>query len=152
MDNQKISADELNYTRVFDAPRELVFRCMIEPEHLTHFWGPVGVSAPVEEITVEAHPGGVFETVMVNDADGSRYLTRSVYLEVVEPERLAWSEIETGMITTSTFVDLGDSKTEVHIRQTNVPAAFRSAETQAGFLTALDRFAQYLGTFAEPRP
>jgi uncharacterized protein YndB with AHSA1/START domain len=31
---------ELTYTRVFDAPRELVFGCMLEPEHLTRFWGP----------------------------------------------------------------------------------------------------------------
>ena len=63
-------ADELVFTRVFEAPRELVFRCMTEPEHLAHFWGPAGVSTPVENITVDLRPGGVFETVMVNDADG----------------------------------------------------------------------------------
>ena len=34
------AAAELICTRVFDAPRELVFRCMTEPEHLAHFWGP----------------------------------------------------------------------------------------------------------------
>jgi uncharacterized protein YndB with AHSA1/START domain len=44
--DQPSGAGELTYTRIFDAPRELVFRCMIEPEHLTHFWGPAGVSAP----------------------------------------------------------------------------------------------------------
>ena len=57
--------DELHFTRIVEAPRELVFRCMIEPEHLTHFWGPAGVSAPLERIAVDARPGGVFETVMV---------------------------------------------------------------------------------------
>ena len=41
---------ELKISRVFDAPRELVFRCMITPEHLTHFWGPVGMSTPLESI------------------------------------------------------------------------------------------------------
>ena len=46
-------------------PAELVFRCMIEPEHLTHFWGPVGVTTPLENITVDPRPGGVFETTMV---------------------------------------------------------------------------------------
>ena len=55
-------ADELIFTRVFDAPRDLVFRCMIEPEHLTHFWGPAGVSAPLDKISVDARPGGVFES------------------------------------------------------------------------------------------
>ena len=86
------AAAELIYTRVFDAPRELVFRCMTEPEHLTHFWGPAGVSTPLENIKVDARPGGVFETVMVNDADGSQYPMRAVYVEVVEPERLVWTE------------------------------------------------------------
>jgi uncharacterized protein YndB with AHSA1/START domain len=48
--DQPSGVGELTYTRVFDAPRELVFRCMIEPEHLTHFWGPAGVSTPLESI------------------------------------------------------------------------------------------------------
>jgi uncharacterized protein YndB with AHSA1/START domain len=135
---------ELSYTRVFDAPRELVFRCMIEPEHLTHFWGPAGVTTPLENIKVDARPGGVFETVMVNDADGSQYPMRAVYVEVAEPDRLVWTEPGTGVTTTSTFIDLSGSRTEIRIRQTNVPEAFRSPEAQAGFLTSLDRFAAHL--------
>jgi uncharacterized protein YndB with AHSA1/START domain len=142
--DQPSGVGELTYTRVFDAPRELVFRCMIEPEHLTHFWGPAGVSTPLESIKVDARPGGVFETVMVNDADGSRYPVRAVYVEVVEPEKLVWTEPGTGMTTTSTFSDLGGSRTEVRIRQTNVPEAARGPEAQAGFVTSLDRFAAYL--------
>jgi uncharacterized protein YndB with AHSA1/START domain len=38
MTDSPLPAGELVFVRVFDAPRELVFRCMIEPEHLTHFW------------------------------------------------------------------------------------------------------------------
>jgi len=140
--------DELIYTRVFEAPRELVFRCLIEPEHLTHFWGPVGVSTPLETIRVDARPGGVFETVMVNDADGSQYPTRAVFVEVTEPERLVWTEPDTGVTTTSTLRDLGGSRTEVRIHQVNVPEEYRSAEAQAGFLTSLDRFAAYLAKLA----
>lgn len=135
---------DLVITRVFDAPRELVFRCMIEPEHLTHFWGPIGVSTPLETITVDARPGGVFETVMVSDADGSTYVMRVEYVEIVAPERLVWTEPVTGMTTTSTFTDLGDDRTEVRIHQANVPAALSSPEAQAGFLTSLDRFATHL--------
>ena len=146
MSNQAPEAAELSYRRVFDAPRELVFRCMIDPECLTHFWGPAGVSAPLDGIKVDARPGGVFETVMVSDADGSQYSMRAVYVEVVEPERLVWTESDTGMTTTSTFVDLGGARTEVHIRQRNVPEAYRSPGAQAGFSTSLDRFADYLGT------
>jgi uncharacterized protein YndB with AHSA1/START domain len=138
-------ADELVFTRVFEAPRELVFRCMTEPGHLTHFWGPAGVSTPLENIKVDLRPGGVFETVMVNDADGSRYAMRAVYVEVAAPERLVWTDPGTGMTTTSTFTDLGGARTEVRIRQVNVPAPFRSPEARAGFATSLDRCAAYLG-------
>ena len=135
---------ELTYTRVFAAPRDLVFRCMLEPEHLTHFWGPAGVSTPLETIKVDARPGGVFETVMVNDSDGSRYPTRAVYVEIAEPERIIWTEPGSGVTTTSTFRDLGGERTELEIRQANAPAGYRSPEARAGFATSLDRFAAYL--------
>jgi uncharacterized protein YndB with AHSA1/START domain len=130
---------------VFDAPRELVFRCMVEPEHLTHFWGPAGTRAPIEHIRVELRPGGTFETVMVNDTNGNTYPTRATYIEVAEPERLVWREAHSGMTVTVTFEDLGDGRTEVRIHQADVPETARGPEAQAGFLTSLDRFAAYLG-------
>jgi uncharacterized protein YndB with AHSA1/START domain len=134
---------ELTYTRVFDAPRELVFRCMLEPEHLTHFWGPAGTSTPLEGITVDPRPGGVFETVMINDDGRGSYTMRAVYAEIVPPERIVWTEPGTGMTTTSTFTDLGGARTEVRIHQANVPDTFRP-EDEARFATSLDRFAAYL--------
>jgi uncharacterized protein YndB with AHSA1/START domain len=136
---------ELTFTRVFDAPRDLVFRCMLEPEHLTHFWGPAGTSTPLDGITVDPRPGGVFETVMVSD-DGGSYTMHAVYAEIVPPERIVWTEPGTGVTTTSTFTDLGGARTEVRIHQANVPDYARSPEAQAGFLTSLDRFAAYLKT------
>ena len=148
MNDTSTNLGEVSYTRIYDAPRELVFRCMIEPEHLTHFWGPVGVSTPIENITIDARPGGAFETVMVNDSDGAEYPSRGVYVEVVAPERLVWREPDIGMITSATFVQLDDNRTEVRIHQTNVPEMFRTAEAQAGFKTSLDRFAAYLATIA----
>jgi uncharacterized protein YndB with AHSA1/START domain len=144
MNRQPQASGELNLTRVFDAPRDLVFRCMISPEHLTHFWGPAGVSAPIEHIKVDPRPGGVFETLMVNDTDGSTYSTRAVYVEVTAPERLVWTETHSGMTMAATFIDLGDARTELRIRQTNVPEAALRPEAQAGFLTSLDKFAAYL--------
>jgi uncharacterized protein YndB with AHSA1/START domain len=140
------SGAELHFTRIFDAPRELVYTCMIDPDHLTHFWGPTGVSTPRETIIVDARPGGAFETVMVNEADGTEYPTHAIYDEVRAPERLVWTDPSTGMRVTSEFVELADGRTEVQIRQVNVPEAIRSAEAQAGFLSSLDRFAAYLAT------
>src|SRR5258708_27946513 len=117
---------------------------MIEPEHLTHFWGPIGVSTPLDRIKIDARPGGAFETVMVNDADGSEHAMRAEYVEIEEPERLVWIDRDSGLTTTSTFVDLGDARTEVHIHQAHVPAPFRSPAAQAGFRSSLHPFAPHL--------
>jgi uncharacterized protein YndB with AHSA1/START domain len=136
---------EVVITRIFDAPRELVYDCMLDPKHLTHFWGPTGVSTPIENILVEPYVGGRFETVMVNDESGDEYASKGVFIELDRPSVLAWGE-PSGMQNRSTFVDLGDGRTEVRIHQTNVPAMFRTAEAQAGFATSLDRFAAYLAT------
>ncbi|MFI7453553.1 SRPBCC domain-containing protein [Nonomuraea sp. NPDC049714] len=137
---------ELTYRRVHRASPELLFDCMTTPEHLTHFWGPAGTTTPVGGITIDLRPGGVFETTMVNDADGSTYTMKAVYVEVRRPERLVWIEpgVEGGMRTAITFTDLRDGRTEVVTHQTNVPAAYLSAEARAGFATSLDRFDAYL--------
>jgi len=137
---------ELHFTRIFDAPRQLVFACMIDPDHLTHFWGPKGVSAPRDRMTVDPRPGGVFDTVMISDADGSEFPTHAIYDEVSAPERLVWTDPGSGMRVTSEFVALADGRTEVRIHQVNVPEAITSAEAQAGFLSSLDRFASYLAS------
>jgi uncharacterized protein YndB with AHSA1/START domain len=139
---------EVTIIRTYNAPRELVFECMITPEHLTHFWGPVGVSTPLETIKIDPKPGGVFETVMVNDSDGAEYPNRGFYVEVDKPSKLSWTEpdVEGGMLTSLTFVDLGDGRTEVTIHQTNVPELYLSAEAQAGMQSSLDRFAAYVSS------
>jgi uncharacterized protein YndB with AHSA1/START domain len=141
---------EFTYRRVHRASRELLFDCMTQPEHLTRFWGPDGTTTPVDGITVDLQPGGVFETVMVNDADGTSYTMRAVYRDVRRPERLVWTEadVEGGMTTTITFTDLGDGRTEVVTHQTNVPAAMASPDARRGFETSLHRFADYADNLA----
>lgn len=137
---------ELTYRRVHEAPRELLFDMMTTPEHLTHFWGPTGTTTPVERITVDLRPGGAFETVMVAEADGSEYTMKAVYTEVVPPGRLAWTEPDSGMVTTLTFTALDDGTTEVVTHQTNVPEMYRTPDALSGFETSLDRFDAYLAT------
>jgi uncharacterized protein YndB with AHSA1/START domain len=135
---------ELTYRRVHRAQRELLFECMTRPEHLTKFWGPVGTTTPIDRITVDLRPGGVFVTAMVNDADGSEYTMRAVYQEVDPPARLVWVEADSGMTTTITFTDLGNGTTEVVTHQTSVPARYLSPESRAGFATSLDRYDGYV--------
>ena len=135
---------ELTYVRVHDAPAQLLFECLTTPEHLTNFWGPTGTTTPVDRISVDLRPGGAFATVMVNDADGNEYRTLAHYDEIDPPNRLVWTEADSGMVTTITFADLGDGRTEVTTHQRNVPAPYLSPEAQAGFQTSLDRCDAYV--------
>jgi uncharacterized protein YndB with AHSA1/START domain len=148
MNDTSTNLGEVTYTRIYDAPRELLFRCMIEPEHLTHFWGPVGMSTPIENILVEPRVGGRFETVMVNDATGAEYASKGVFVELDEPSKIAWSEpdVEGGMTTSIIFNDLGDGRTEAITHQTNVPEMYRTPEAQAGMTSSFDRLVAYLAT------
>ena len=134
--------DELVYRRVFQAPRALVWRCLTEPVELTHFWGPSGMTTPLDGIVVELRPGGRFETLMVSEYGSYRMV--ATFTEVVPPERLAWVESASGMHTASTFDDLGDGTTAVVIYQRNVPKLMQLPEARAGFLTSLDKLEAHL--------
>ena len=137
---------ELTFRRVHHATPELLFDCMTTPQHLARFWGPRGTSTPVKNITVDLRPGGAFETTMVDEAGGATYTMRATYVEVSRPDRLVWQESDGEMLTTITFVDLHDGRTEVVTHQARVPAAFASPQAQAGFVTSLDRFDVYVDT------
>jgi uncharacterized protein YndB with AHSA1/START domain len=63
-----VRADELLYSRVFRAPRPLVWRCLTEPAELAQFWGPRGMTTPMDGIVVGLRVGGRFETLMVATA------------------------------------------------------------------------------------
>jgi uncharacterized protein YndB with AHSA1/START domain len=136
---------EATFEYTYDAPRELLFECMTSAEHLSHFWGPVGVSTPIENIIIEPHAGGRFETIMVDDATGAQYPSRGVFVEVTPPERIVFTEpdVEGGMTTSITFNDLGDGRTFVVTHQTNVPAMFNTPEAQAGMKSSFDKLNAY---------
>ncbi|HTN81588.1 MAG TPA: SRPBCC domain-containing protein [Acidimicrobiales bacterium] len=141
---------ELTVTRVFDAPREMVFGAMLDPEQLTHFWGPIGSSTPIEGIVIEPWPGGRFETTMVPDGSPieAGFVMKAVFVEVVAPEHIVFKQdLPTGEMTTaSTYTDLGAGRTRVVIHQTNLPPEFTTDEAQAGFNSSLDRLESYLAT------
>ncbi|MCU1359806.1 MAG: hypothetical protein JWN99_1095 [Ilumatobacteraceae bacterium] len=143
--NTQTATGEVTYTRIYEAPRDLLFECMTTAEHLTHFWGPIGVTTPIENITIDPRAGGVFETIMVNDENGETYPMRAVFVEVVAPERIVFSEpdVEGGMTTSITFTDLGDGRTEIVTYQTNVPEMYLVPEAQQGMQSSFDRFDAY---------
>ena len=81
------SEREIVLTRVFDAPRELVWKAWTDPRHLTEWWGPRGFTTTTSRM--EVRPGGVWRFVM-HGPDGRDYQNMITYLEVVEPERLVY--------------------------------------------------------------
>jgi uncharacterized protein YndB with AHSA1/START domain len=60
---------ELRLTRVFDAPRELVYRAFTDPDQIAQWFGPVGWSVPRDTVSVEMVVGGRQRFTMVNDED-----------------------------------------------------------------------------------
>jgi uncharacterized protein YndB with AHSA1/START domain len=75
-------------TRVFDAPRELLWAAWTDPQHLAKWWGPRGLNTEVTQLDVRA--GGKYRLVM-RSAEGAEYPMRGVYREVVKPQRLVYT-------------------------------------------------------------
>jgi len=142
-----VSTDELIHRRVFRAPRELVWRCLTEPAELAQFWGPRGMTTPLDGIVVELRRGGRFETLMVGLQGSHRML--ATFTEVVPPERIAWVETASGVHTTGRLIDLGDDGTEIVIHQRHVPEPMRTPQARAGFLTSLDKLEAHLARLVE---
>jgi len=142
---------EILFTRIFDAPREMVFEAWTNPRHLTNWWGPRGFSTTIHEMDVR--PGGVWRLVM-RGPDGRDYDNRLVFVEVVKPERLVYKhEAEPGSEyatyeTTVTFAAAGN-RTNLTMRM-----LFSSAEERERIVSTykaieggnqtLDRLKDYL--------
>jgi len=77
-------------TRVFDAPRVLVWQAWTDPVMLAQWFGPRGFTASVPELNVRV--GGALRIVM-HGPDGNDYPMKGVFREVVAPERLVFSNI-----------------------------------------------------------
>src|SRR5713101_8242613 len=79
---------EIVITRVFNAPRELVFEAMANPKQVVQWWGPRGFTTTIHEMDVR--PGGVWRHTM-HGPDGTDYPNKSVFIEIVKPERIVYS-------------------------------------------------------------
>jgi uncharacterized protein YndB with AHSA1/START domain len=108
------SAREIVLTRVFDAPRALVFQMMTDPALIPHWWGPSDFTTIVEKMEVK--PGGLWRYIQ-RGPDGYESAFRGVYREVTPPERLVYTFEWEGMpghvlVETVVFEEVGD-KTRV---------------------------------------
>jgi uncharacterized protein YndB with AHSA1/START domain len=84
-----IPKDEVVFTRIIDAPRALVFNAWTDPKYMAQWWGPNAFANPVCEMDVRA--GGRYRIVM-RSPDGVEYPIKGVYREIVEPERLVYTQ------------------------------------------------------------
>ncbi len=135
-------------TRVFDAPRGLVFKAWTQPEHLMRWWGPHDFTVLKCEMDLRAG-GGWY--VHMRSAHGSEDRQRGVFREIVQPERLVFTyafEDENGThghetIVTVTFADAA-GKTRLTLRQGIFESVAMRDDHVRGWGEALDHFAEYV--------
>jgi uncharacterized protein YndB with AHSA1/START domain len=145
---------ELVITRVFDAPRELVFEAWSDPEHLKHWWGPHGFSLPFLEM--DQRVGGKWRACM-RGPDGTNHWQHGETKEMVFPERLVfttvWESDPSGheMVVSLDFVAKGN-KTEMTLRQRIFRAVEERDGHRDGWSQSLDRLASYVAAIESERP
>ena len=152
-DAAALSAErELVITRVFDAPRRLVFKMWTEPEHLVRWWGPRGFKGISGRMDVR--PGGAWSRVM-RAPEGSIVHKHGVYREIAAPERLVLTYITDDLagipgpetLVTVTFADL-DGKTRLTLSQAGFESVLARQAHQGGWTSCLEGFAEYLSANA----
>ncbi len=111
---EEILSREIVTTRVFDAPREVVFDAWTDPEQLKLWWGPKGFSNTVH--VCEMKPGGVWRYTM-HGPDGRNFENEVKFIEIVAPERIVLEHISVPHFRlTALFEALGD-RTKLTFRQ-----------------------------------
>jgi uncharacterized protein YndB with AHSA1/START domain len=141
-------------TRVYDAPRALVFKVWSDPKHLAQWWGPDGFTTTTSAF--DMRPGGVWRFVM-HGPDGRDYQNRITFDEVTPPERLRYhhgggDDVEAMQFrTTVTFEDLGGTQTRLTLHAVFPSAAarervIRDYGADKGAQQTLARLADYLAT------
>ena len=104
------SDEEIQLTRLFDAPRQLVFEAMTRPEHVKRWWGCLGDGYSVPVCEIDLRVGGKWS--FVNRHPRGEAAFHGEYQEIVPPSRLVFTEIfedfpDTPSVVTTDLVDEG---------------------------------------------
>ncbi len=108
---------QFTIVRVFDAPRDVLWRAWTDPEEWPHWMHLTGLTTPRESVSADVRAGGRYGYTMVAP-DGTGYPSGGVYREVVEPERLVFTWADPAdpdgdaPLITVTLDDLGDGRTQ----------------------------------------
>lgn len=137
-------AFELVITRVFDAPRRLVFKAWTDPAMLVRWMGPR--QYPAVSYRADVRPGGAWRACLRATGDGPDYWQGGVYREVVPDRRLvftfAWDPPHPAhgaeMLVEIDFADQ-DDRTRMVFRQTGLPSAAERDGHRGGWTSTFDR-------------
>lgn len=147
-------AEGIEIVRVFDAPRELVFKAWTEPERFAAWFGEHGSSVPLESASMDVRPGGAWRAVMLVGPDENELVFSGHYREVEEPERLVLTLADMVLpegpdveVLTVVLEDLGGGRTRMTFNQRggNLPPD-EYPRAMAGWLVFFDRLGQHLKT------
>lgn len=138
----------LTLTRIFDAPRELVWQAWTQAEHALQWWGPK--HHPAVEVAWDVRVGGRWRNCLRSVETGAPLWHGGVFREVVEPERLAftfaWEEPgERGQETlvTVTFAEQ-QGQTRMVLQQSPFQSATERDGHDEGWNSTFDRLADFL--------
>jgi uncharacterized protein YndB with AHSA1/START domain len=138
-------------TRIFDAPRELVFKAWTDPRRLVHWMGPRGFRSTVLHSDLRA--GGAYR-IHMRGPEGDDHWTQGVFREIVEPERLvmvgSWADGNGNPISPETVLTItleeDGGKTRLTLHQAIFESTTARDEHRGGWNSSLDRLAEYLAT------
>jgi len=137
---------ELKISRRLKAPRERVFDAFTDPEALSAWWGPEGMTCP--EPKVEVREGGAYE-LAIHNSDGDVHTVAGTYREITRPERLVftwrWIHNPDGveMLVTLTFNDVGGD-TVLDLHQTLMPSEEAARLHNEGWSSSFNKLESYL--------
>lgn len=141
---------DLTITRVFDAPRDLVFSMWSSPDHMKRWFGPKGFTIIEADMAVDFRPGGTWFSHF-RSGTGKDHRMTGTYREIVEPERIVFSHAwidendDPGHQTliTVTLDDLG-GQTKLTFHQTSFETEDDRNSHEHGWGEFLDRLASCL--------
>jgi len=136
-------APELRMSRVFDAPRRLVFEAWSKPEHVSRWFTPAPLTTPSCEM--DFRTGGVFRLVM-RMPDGVEFPMDARFIEVVAPERLVFAATIHGGVDVHTTVEFveHDGKTTLTVHQVYSKESDATRGARAGWTQTLNQLAGHL--------
>ena len=138
------AAEQVVITRIFEVPRERVFKAWTDPDDVAAWFGPEHFDTPREQIRIDLRVGGRYELTMVQRGGGAEFAIGYEILELVEPELIVLRSDpmpQVGMHEpTVTRVELQDLGGRTRMTLTDGPYP-ESRHAEAGWIAAFDQLA-----------